>query len=62
MPSANTDLGITLGARVDTSQAQKDIDAFTRNDSGNKSRKIVLNADIDLKNIYLHIVTLKLML
>ena len=51
MPSANTDLGITLGARVDTSQAQKDIDAFTRNDSGNKSRKIVLNADIDLKNI-----------
>ena len=52
MPNANTDLGITLNARVDTSQAQKDIDAFTRSDkSGNKARNIVLKADVDLQNI-----------
>lgn len=50
MAIGNTDLGITLGARVDTSQAQKDIDAFTREDkSGNKRRKVVLDADIKLE-------------
>ena len=51
MAIGNTDLGITLGARVDTSQAQKDINAFIRNDSENKTRKLVLNADINLNKI-----------
>lgn len=51
MGKGNTDYGITLGARVDTSQAQKDINAFTRNDGNNKARKVVLNADINLENI-----------
>lgn len=51
MAIGNTDLGITLGARVDTSQAQKDINAFTRADKNNKTRTLVLNADINLNKI-----------
>lgn len=51
MAIGNTDLGITLGARVDTSQAQKDINAFTRNDGKNKARKVILDVDVNTKEI-----------
>ena len=51
MAIGNTDLGITLGARVDTSQAQKDINAFTRNDGKNKAREIKLDVDVNTKEI-----------
>ena len=51
MAIGNTDLGITLGARVDTSQAQKDINAFTRNDGKNKARQIKLDVDVNTKEI-----------
>ena len=51
MPSKNTDYGITLNGLVDLSQARKDIESFTRTDKNNRSRTIVLDADIKLDEI-----------
>lgn len=51
MATNNSDFGITLKGLVDLSQARKDIEAFTNNKGENRTRKVIIDADIKLDKI-----------